>query len=128
MQFFEKIGIRRRRNFSCRPTGFFDADGKERLSDVWAKSPLIPETTNRKTIVLIVEVQVRNLVIVAQGHVVGVIARVLRSTPEVSVDAITAEAAIVVPAASGQRGKTEGIRAVAIALPTRLGLENLARS
>lgn len=100
----------------------------ERLSDVWAKSPLIPETTNRKPIALIAVVQVRTVAERAQVHAVRAVAIELRRTPEVRVIAIAGEVAIVAPVASRQGGKTEGIRAVAIAIPTRLGLENLARS
>ena len=72
-----------------------------------ARSSLVPETTNREPVVLVV-VQVRIVVVVVQVHVVRVVAIVLRRTPEVRVVAVVVEVAIVVPVAGRQGGKTEG--------------------
>ena len=93
----------------------------------WFASPLVPETTNREPEDLILDGQAGQARIaeaVEQVHVVRVAAIDLCRTPKVR--APGAEVANVVLAANRQGGKTEGIRSVAIARPTRLRLENLA--
>ena len=64
--------------------------------------------------------QARNDEAGTQVHAVGVVGLELSSTPEVVAAANIDEVVLVVPVASGQRGKAESIRAVAIIIPARL--------
>ena len=95
-------------------------------------SCLVLETTNRKPDVLIVVALVHVAAVVVQDHAVRVVTTVLRRTPEVRLEALV----VVIPnpnavlEAGRQRRETESVLIgdSVICRPTRLRLENLARS
>lgn len=88
-------------------------------------SLLVLETTNRKTVELIVVEQERVDVVVVQTHVVRVEATVLGRTPEVREVTLVEVTPIVVPVAGRKRRKPEGILVgnAAIRRPASLGLQ-----
>lgn len=122
------IRIRPARRLLCSPSLLDSAMQKSQHFCATLASLLVLYATNREPEVLVVGAQVRIVVAVVQGYVVREVAIVLCRTPEVRVVAIAVEAAIVEPVAGRQGGKPEGVGAVSTTIPTRLRLENLARS
>ena len=87
---------------------------------------LVLEATNRKPVVLVVDVQVRIVVVAVQEHIIRETAIVLCRTPEVRVGALEVVIPEAVPAVGRERGEGEGIRAIATTFPSGCGLDHLA--